>query len=236
MTCNEVFPLPLYHGTSTLFLEGILNLGLGGKDPLSDLGLPQFIIEIQPLIEANLLNTDTYQARAGSWEQMRMQRVGAWNFQHGQTYLSPSKDTAIRYASNKRYGSELLTYTLDFLQMLVDREIPVISTLYQRYPRIFDLLSLSPAPLLIRVDDVPTISLLDERGNQPALAIAQVKKLMDKYPDQTDTLLQQLNFRLIDTIPKDLLRIWMINVIKHNMLAPECSLYEISKSDTLAVA
>ncbi len=58
------------------------------------------------------------------------------------TYLSPSSATAVRYAVNKRFGSELLSYTLDFLDELVRRKVPgIVDGLYQRYPHIYDLLT-----------------------------------------------------------------------------------------------
>lgn len=67
------------------------------------------------------------------------QRSAAMNFQHGETYLSPSRLTAIRYAANKRYGSELLSYTLYFLNELIRLEVDgVQDKLYRAYPHIFE--------------------------------------------------------------------------------------------------
>lgn len=85
------------------------------------------------------------------------------NFQHGDTYLSPAPITAIRYAADNRYGSELLTYTLDLLNELVHLKIAgVCDKLYRAYPHIFEKLDVSPAPLLIRVDDISPTALVAE--------------------------------------------------------------------------
>jgi hypothetical protein len=138
---NEV-PVPLYHGTSSLFLEEIRQFGLGGRDPLVDLKMPEFVQELWPLVQANLGSTAIFRARSGLFSRMVEQRAGNWNFQRGQTYVSPSRETAVIYAANNRYGSELLTYTLDFLQALVDRDVPgAQDSLARKYPRLFGLLN-----------------------------------------------------------------------------------------------
>src|SRR5438445_10259867 len=99
-------------------------------------------------------------AKAQSFGFMVEQKSAGMNFQHGDTYLSPASSTAVRYAVNKRFSSELLSYTLDFLDELLRRKVPgVASDLYQRYPRIFDLLTIFAAPLLIEVSAVPTTDL-----------------------------------------------------------------------------
>jgi hypothetical protein len=88
---SEVLPFPLYHGTSTAFLEDIRSLGLGAKDPLAAIGLHDFVKDLLPIIDANLKGMAIYEARRQSFGWMTEQKSAAMNFQHGQTYLSPSK-------------------------------------------------------------------------------------------------------------------------------------------------
>jgi len=112
---TELFPIPLYHGTSTLFLKDILELGLGGKNPLKEWRVLEFAEKIWPLVENSLADDVQLAQKIQTFGKMVEQTSGEMNFQHGDTYLTPEASTAMRYAINKRYGSELLTYTLDFL-------------------------------------------------------------------------------------------------------------------------
>ncbi len=71
------FPLPLYHGTSTLFLPDILRLGLGGMDPLVDLSVHRFVRELDPLIQAHLTQSGAYAHRHRTWARMVSQTSAA---------------------------------------------------------------------------------------------------------------------------------------------------------------
>ncbi len=93
------------------------------------------------------------------------QVAAAMNFQHGETYLSAASDTAVRYAVNKRVGSELISYTLDFLQELLRHRVPGIrDDLYKEYPLVFNLLNISAAPILVELTSVSTEDLAAEDG------------------------------------------------------------------------
>lgn len=133
---KDELPIPLYHGTSSLFLGSIIRSGLGGLNPIAEWHLLEFARLIYPLVEKHVSTRDDFVVKAQTFRFMVEQKSAAMNFQHGDTYLSPSLSTAVRYAVNKRYGSELLTYTLDFLaelqlytdedEMLFDAVRPVI--------------------------------------------------------------------------------------------------------------
>jgi hypothetical protein len=156
------------------------------------------------------------------------QASGGMNFQHGQAYLSPSLETAVRYAANKRYGSELLTYALDFLQALLDRGVPTVADrLYLRYPNIFACLDVSPAPVLIRADSVPIQSLLTEQGDPPAQHVSRIAELYGASPDDFQLLAQQLNFRLVKPLPPTNVDALFINVTKWHPIKPEYTLYQL---------
>jgi hypothetical protein len=225
--------VPLYHGTSTLFLDGILAHGLGAANPISDLRLLDFITDIRPLLDAHLASTTIYQARSGSFALMAAQASRGLNFQHGHSYLSPSPETAIRYAANKRYGSELLTYTLDFLQALLDHEVPTVADqLFSRYPSIFACLDISPAPVLIRAERVPVQSLLTENGQSPDEHVKRISELCRTFPDHFDVLTQQLNFRLVQPLLPQQTKAWLINVTKWHPLKPSYTLYQLVPNAT----
>ena len=139
--------------------------------------------------------------------------AGARNWQHGDTYLSPSKTTAIRYAIGKRFGSELLTYTLYFLQELVRMDIAgVKDELYQRYREAFGLLETCPSPVVIAARQIPIASLLGEDGGVASVNLKRLEKIRRNDTNSADILAQQINFRLQQPVSGRLLRFWMINV------------------------
>jgi hypothetical protein len=226
---SDILPFPLFHGTSTAFLEDIRSLGLGAKDPLAEIGLYEFVKDLMPIIDANLKGMAIYEARRQSFGLMAEQKIAAMNFQHGQTYLSPSKKTAIRYAVNKRYGSELLSYSLVFLQLLLDLEVPgVASELYQRHPAVFRFLDISPSPMLVRADDVPLASLLTENGKDTAGSVERLLQLWETGEKQLEEFGQQTNFRLINPLAASQTKLWFVNVTEWNSFTPKYTLYDLA--------
>lgn len=150
------------------------------------------------------------------------------NFQHGDTYLSASKNTAIRYAVNKRFGSELLSYCLDLLQELLNRNnSPIKDVVYPRFPHLFNLLNISYAPIIIAVQNISPNFLTDEHGNDAAKNIARINQALDKDADHAHVLIQQMNFRLKGTVPSENLGIWLVNVQEWNPLLPKYKLYSL---------
>jgi len=219
-------PVPLYHGTSTLFVDGIINSGLGGCNPLVQWKVLEFAKRIHPLVVQQLSDEDDWMVKVQSFGWMVDQKSAAMNFQHGDTYLSPVRGTAIRYAANKRFGSELLTYTLDFLQELLRRKIPgVADDLYHEYPHIFGLLDISCAPLLVKVDEPSLDELLAENGGDAKPTLDYILATLRENSTSAETQLQQRNFRLRRAIPVARLMFWLVNVTRWNNFVPEYSLH-----------
>jgi len=221
--------IDLYHGTSTLFLDSILASGLGGINPVNKWKLLELSKEVYDLSVKHLKETKLFQVSSYSFKKMTEQTsAGSFNFQHGDTYLSPSKQTAARYAINKRYGSELLTYTIDFLKELLSFDIQYVkSDLFKKYPKIFGLIEANPSPLLIQVSNVNISSLLSEHGDDHQSNLNEIEELLHGSIDFFDTALQQCNFRLVSPVTINNLKFWLINVQEWNHLSPKYNLYEI---------
>jgi hypothetical protein len=218
-------PVPLYHGTSTLFLEGILKLGLGGMDAIAEWKVLEFARAIAPLVDEHCAGRDDLALKAYGFGCMIEQLSGASNFQHGHSYLSPALSTAVRYAASNRYGSELLTNTLGFLQELLNLDVPgVRDALYRQFPEMFRMLDVSPAPLLIRIDNVPITAVLNEHGNQPD---SNVELIRENAGDTvlSEALFQQLNFRLM--APQKITEVCLINVTRFDLHSPDYTLYPL---------
>ena len=221
--------IPLYHGTSTIFVDGIIETGLGGKNQLAEWRAFELAAILHPLVRDILSADPDWMVRAQEFVWMVEQRSGCLNFQHGDTYLSPFSGTAIRYASNKRYGSELLTYILDFLQELLRRKVPGIADdLYRKFPQIFNLLDVSCAPLLVKVEDVTVDELMAESGEDAAQTFDHVLITLCEQPDLAMILLQQSNFRLQKPIPVSRLTISLVNVTEWHPAFPKYSLHMLS--------
>lgn len=218
----------LYHGTSSLFLEGILKDGLGGANPISEWNVLALAREIYPLIQVHLQGVaDVREDKIASFGRMCGQASEGWNFQHGDTYVSASRDTAACYAIRTKYGSELVTYTLYFLEMLLKYEVAGIAdVLYRRYPHLFSMLDLSPATLLIEARGVRTSDLMSEHGGDPTEIIDSVRAFAQHK--HRDLLVQQHNFRLLRPVPASQLRVFFVSVTDRNMFSPKYRLYELN--------
>lgn len=220
----------LYHGTSTLFLDSITQNGLGAINPVKEWNILELCQEVYELSEEHLKDTKLYEISIHSLKFMSEQmNKGSMNFQHGDTYLSPVKETGIRYAIDKEYGSELLTYTINFLKELLNKDIPYVKTeLFQRFPKIFGLIEAKPSPILIQVKNADIFSLLSEDGKDPFYNLKFMQESMNKGGKMYDLLCQQSNFRLTAPIPIENLKFWFINVQEYHHILPKYNLYEIN--------
>lgn len=81
----DSLPLPLYHGTSTLFLSGIAESGLGGKNPLAEWKVLDFARAILPLVQEHFSRDRGWMQKAQSFGFMAEQLSASMNFQHGDT-------------------------------------------------------------------------------------------------------------------------------------------------------
>lgn len=225
---SEILQINLYHGTSTVFLESILKNGLGGLNPVKEWNLINLSKEVFRLSEIHLKETELFLRSSYSFKKMTEQsKAGSFNWQHGDTYLSPSKQTASSYAINKKYGSELLSYTLEFLKELIKLKLDEIKKLQYEYRKVFSLLNINPAPLLIEVSNIPTSILVDEKGEDPQSNLNEVTELLKMENSIRELYLQQTNFRLTKPIKKPNLKVWLINPLTPNQLLHKFKLYEI---------
>jgi hypothetical protein len=231
MPTNNYLPVNLYHGTSTLFIDSIMKSGLGAVNPIQEWKVLELSKEVYDLSVIHLQETGLFQVSSSSFKAMTEQKnSGSFNFQHGSTYLSPCKQTAAHYAIRKRYGSEILTYTIDFLKDLLNLDIPYVKKeLFIKYRDIFGFIEACPSPLLIQVSNIDKSSLLDEHGGDPKENIKEIEDLFIEDSSLIETYLQQCNFRLTTPIPVINLKFWLINVQRFDPLWPEYNLYQINQ-------
>jgi hypothetical protein len=233
-TRDEVLKVDLFHGTSTLFMDSIIQHGLGGVNPVEKLKLVDLSKEVYSLSEYYLKNSKMFENRSASYKRMSEQDNGSYNFQHGDTYLSASKETALDYAMNKTFGSEILTYTIDFLKELIRLDIEYVKKeLYRRYPKVFGYIDANPSPILVQARNVKIDSLVNEYGEVPVNEFTTIEKWLHSDPHLLNAALSQVNFRLLTPKHVDDLSFWLVNIRRWNNVLPEYNLYEIIPQSTM---
>ena len=114
---------PLYHGTSTIFLESIKKHGLGGRDPIKEWRVLECAKLLLPLAEQYANRSEVIKVHLGTTRAMVAQVNDHINFQHGQVYLSPVESTAVRYATSKKKGSVLVSRVVLLIKELTRLEV-----------------------------------------------------------------------------------------------------------------
>lgn len=206
---------PLYHGTCTLFVESIGKHGLGGWDPIKEWRVLECLQKVLPIAEKHTASSEIIRNNIGNAQLMAKQVNGGLNFQHGAVYISPSRETAVRYACGKKKGSELISRTILLIEELCRlKVVDECGDISQEYPDLLNVLTIDPAPVLIQIPQVDTDMLLSERGESPADTLAKMRDIQTRFPDSWEKLSQQLNFRLTQPISADEISVSLIAVRK----------------------
>ena len=222
---KNLLTVPLFHGTSTLFIDSILKKGLGSINPLKELNLFDFGNELLLLIEKYLSETEFYKLNIDSYNKIIEQSIdGKLNFQHGNTYLAAVEKTAVSYALTNQYGSEFLSFTMKFLDELLNKEI-LIQNLREKYFKVFELINMKPTPILIKVENISKNSLLNEYGDSAENNLIKMDSLIgEKW--RYDIRLDQCNFRLNSPISINNLTVYNIT---NGLVEPFNSYYNLVK-------
>ena len=198
--------IPLYHGTSRIFLASIREYGLGGKDPNAEfrsLALLSDLLEVMQ--KYSWFNDESLAVEDFIFQDMVRQRVtgGGFNFRYGGVYLSAERSTAVRYASTNHYGSELLSHTIRLLQALEKHDNRLSKQLHEKYPKFGALYRARHQPLLIEATHVPIQSLRSEGGEGALATIEIMNQHMEESANMRHIMWQQSNFELVIPLPVD---------------------------------
>jgi hypothetical protein len=208
---DGILQIPLYHGTSSIFLDSIRKFGLGAKrNP--EIFSCDLLQQLASAVSEK--HSDWWELNSGIVERMLKQQVtgGNYNFRYGGTYLTPSRSAAIRYATTNLLGSEFLSIiygALDALERL-DRDRALVLVPADHGLR--DLIRLPRKPLLITVTNLETRLLRTEQGE----AIDSQLKEMETYFRMNDSeiaevMLQVMNFELPQAISSDHFKIELLD-------------------------
>ena len=205
--------VPLYHGTSTLFLPSIRALGLGGRYPNEVSQCLQLLDDLANLEMLDWLEDPELCVLKSTVDSMRKQAVtpGGFNFRHRNAFMSASSRSAVRYATLNRYGSELLSTAMSLLDRLFDHDPTLAQAIAEKHQISPDLRRVPVQPVLVEANQVPVGILKSERGEAADVILDSMQQLAHTLPDHpAPTLWGQMNFELMSPIPSEMLRYYNI--------------------------
>lgn len=138
--------IPMYHGTSDIFIPSIKEHGLGGKYNHEIFNINILRLLFNKIEENRSHQPDDWVILKVHLEKMTRQEVtsAGFNFQYGNIYISAYEETAKDYSKN-RFGSELLTEIYKCFNILkninehqaleIIPENHVISKIFKKEPR-----------------------------------------------------------------------------------------------------
>ena len=181
-------PFSLFHGTSSHYVADFRL----GEPPM---GWPHKDVAIALLRDA----CDALRAlgSAPDWyiERILDQKSGYSNWQHGDLYVTPSRQSAVRYAaSNAAFGGEFLTFCKEALDHLAELDPHRAKLLLHDAEPVVGLLNGDGEPILVEFAEVSEDDLGPERPDDDVLQ--QLASLTDLSDEMREVVGQQTNFRL----------------------------------------
>ena len=129
---NGKFSVPLYHGTTSIFVDSIKDNGLGSIDPLDKIGAKSLMEALFELAEKQGWSDDNWLKYRNLLAPLVNQvRNPIYNFQHGGVYLTYSQELAEKYAIENPFGCEYLQYLRVFIQLLLQRNVNEVKDYFE---------------------------------------------------------------------------------------------------------
>lgn len=189
---NDTFTRPLYHGTTSLFIDSIMENGLGEMNPLVELGAYDTFQELFELGEKSLKKDDFWnKSRKKLLPFVHQEYLGGnLNFRHGESYLTLIRECAVQYAEQCCVGGcEYLNYLHTLIRMLSYKNVVGVESVVS--PQLIEILTTEHKPVLITLNNVPISSVETETGNCIDAQIAQIDNF---YSEEIDI---NLAFKLV---------------------------------------
>jgi hypothetical protein len=212
LVTNGLLTIPLFHGTSSLFYESILEHGLGGINIIRRLGVIDLLDRLVQLCEQHLKPEDNWAPTMFSARQIANQSVAdrGWNYRHGGVYLSPSVGTAARYATDKNCGSEAVHYFMLLYTRLKDEAPTLLTSVTSDATALLDFVSRPSAPLVLRLEQVAIDSLRSEHGKEISGSLEYLEQILNSKKPNMSRMGQQTNFECTSPIPASRLTFYRV--------------------------
>lgn len=213
LVANGRLTIPLYHGTSSIFIPSIATTGLGGRNLIEELGIREAaraLVEVCDRLggrdEWLLDHEGCKNIAADPSTQTRGPRL--FSFRYGGVYLTPSRTTAATYATLYPFGSEAIS----IVKRLFDRvcacersveDLDVFSGLHS--------VTATPGfPIVVEASSVPVGDLSAEHGGDPQEYLSRIGDALDDA-DLFDVMTAQANFELARPLEPNLLRLYRVS-------------------------
>jgi hypothetical protein len=212
LVTNGLLTIPLFHGTSSLFYESILEHGLGGINIIRRLGVIDLLDRLVQLCEQHLKPEDNWALTMFSARQIANQSVAdrGWNYRHGGVYLSPSVGTAARYATDKKCGSEAIHYFMLLYTRLRDEAPTLVTSVTSDATALLDFVSRPSVPLVLKLEQVAVDSLRSEHGKEISGSLEYLEQILNSKKPNMSQMGQQSNFECTSPIPASRLKFYRV--------------------------
>jgi hypothetical protein len=210
---NGILTIPLYHGTSSLFLTSIREQGLGGVNPIKQFQVREFFAEIFKRCDTALAGDKEWEACKFVAEYLRDQvsNGDSSNYQHGDTYLSPSRASAVGYALTNKFGSELISNAHRLLSFVQERRPELLEDNEIAHHQLLNFFGYDHKPVVLKMHNIPVSILSSECGDSPEKGM---DFLIDMLPFLNDSgVVVNSNFRLLRPVPFDACEVEFIDPV-----------------------
>lgn len=198
---NGILKLPLYHGTSSLFLASIRENGLGGVNPIEQYKVREFFAEIFKICDVALAGDKEWESCKFVPALLRDQvsNGDSSNYQHGDTYLTPSRASAAGYALTNRYGSELISNARRLTSFVQESHPALLGASWIANHPLMEIFTSDHKPVVLKMYNISISILSSEGGDSPENALDYLREMLP-FINETGVVINA-NFRLLRPVP-----------------------------------
>ena len=192
---KKVLSFPLYHGTSSLFIDSIIEFGLGGQNICEKYRIVEMFSQVVAAFKKKQMSSDWWVMEGFICEKMIGSEItnGGFNFRYGGVYLTPSLETAKRYSQSNKYGSELISYFIRSYEELYKHDSSLADQIFPLNHPLREVMVSGAQPIVLEVNGLSENDLTTEQGEP----IDAQLKLMNEMPK---AIWQQFNFECLNTV------------------------------------
>ena len=197
---NGRFSIPLYHGTTSAFIDSIKADGLGAVDPLKEMKAKDLMQALFDLAEKQNWTDGAWPTYREKLKPLLLQsRTEIYNFKHGGTYLTYSFALAKVYATESPEGCEYFYYLRILVKILAHRNVPEIHN-FTEHP-VFKIWEKPNDPYIVKLEGIKLSDIETEVDVELSQQIISIENNLSKgLPDAQ-------SFKLTTVIPPESLEV-----------------------------
>lgn len=211
-----------YHGTSSIFLNSIIEFGLGGINPNIKYKNLELLQYLSSECERKIPNKKEYLVIRDASLGMANQKPVEFktpdggtfigNYEHKKIYVGLTLQRAIMYACDNKYGSEILEYCIKLFEFLKEDDINFNLPSELNLFNIEKYMNKEHKPILIRIDEIKENELETEFGKNGTEYLADLRKLLPTLNEMDfHKKLGYSNFRLLKPIQIERMKIYEVD-------------------------